>query len=199
MWMTLQGRKDERLRIAAIYRPNPGYPTDGLTTVWSQQRVRLQELAFLNNDVVEIDPREQCLTDFKKWIHEQRENGEKVVVLTDANQNVTERTTAYSLLNLVTDCQLRSTTENPYPEQPLRSLDQGNKTVDHILTSGIEQVQVCKVGQLPFGLGFSSDHWDMFANLKTDEILHLHMEEPVQGEGRWLSSKNKKYRRISVI
>ena len=95
--MTLQGRKDERLRIAAIYRPNPGYPTDGLTTVWSQQRVRLQELAFLNNDVVEIDPREQCLTDFKKWINEKRENRAKVVALTNSNQTATERTIVYRL------------------------------------------------------------------------------------------------------
>ena len=116
------------------------------------------------------------------------------MVLTDANQTVTERTTAYSLLNLVTDCQLRSTMEDAYLEQSLRSLDRGSTNIDHILTSGIEYVQVHKVGKLPFGLGFSSDHRAMFADLKTDEILHLHMEEPVQRERRRLSSKNKKYR-----
>ena len=81
-----------------MYWSNPGYPTDGTTTVWPQQQIRLQELAMENNDVTEVDPREQCLTDIKKWINGQRENGEKVVVLTDANQTVTEITTAYSLL-----------------------------------------------------------------------------------------------------
>ena len=58
-WVTLRGRKDERLKIAAMYRPNPGYSTDGTTTVWSQQQVRLQELAMDNNNMIKVDLREQ--------------------------------------------------------------------------------------------------------------------------------------------
>ena len=100
-----------------------------------------------------------------------------------------EQTTAYNLSDLLTDCQMRSTLEGAYLEQSLRSLGRGIKTIDHILTAGIGHEQVRKVGQLPFGLNFSSNHRAMFADLKADEILQLHMEEPVQREGRQLSSK----------
>ena len=84
--------------------------------------------------------------------------------------------------------------EDVYPGQSLRSLDWGSKTIDHILTSSINCAQVCQVGQLPFGLGFSSNHRAVFANLKTEEILNLCMEDPAHREGRQLSSKNKKLR-----
>ena len=141
--------------------------------------------------MMEVDPREQCLTDFMKWIKEQRESGEKVVVLTDANQTVMERTTAYSLSDLLTDCQMRSTLEDAYPEQSLWLLDLGSKTIDHILTAGIGHKQVSKIGKLPFGLIFSSNHRAMFADLKANKILQLCMEEPVQREGRRLISKTR--------
>ena len=180
------------MTIAEMYRPNLGYPTDGPTTVWSQQRARLQELALENGDGSEIDPRERCLTDFQKWVDEHTGSGERVVVLTDANQAVSEKTTKYSLCDLVVDCRLRSVMEDAYPGQSLRSLDQGSKTIDHILTTGINCAQVRQVGNFPFGLGFSSDHRAVFADLKIEEILNLCMEEPAHREGRWLSSKNNK-------
>ena len=58
VWVTLCGRNNERLTIVAMYRPNPGYSTDGPTTVWLQQQTRLQELAMENNEMMEVDPRE---------------------------------------------------------------------------------------------------------------------------------------------
>lgn len=78
--------------------------------------------------------------------------------------------------------------------QSLRSTDRGTKTIDHILTQGISQTHVTRTGQLPFGLGFSSDHQALFADFKADEVLHLHMEEAAICEGRRLSSQNKKHR-----
>lgn len=194
VWVTLRGKKQERLTVAAMYRPNQGYTTDGPLTVWAQQRARLQELALERGDTAEVDPRERCLTDLKKWVDQRRNRGDKVVILTDANQSLSDSTGTFSLCNLVEECQMHSVLEDKYPEQTLRSVARGSKTIDHILTAGINNGSVGRAGQLPFGLGFSSDHRGMFADLDAGEILQLVMEEPKDRAGRRLSSKNEKHR-----
>ena len=136
-WITLRGEQQEQMTVAVMYRPNPGTSTAGPTTVWLQQRTRLQEMALERDDTREVDPREKCLIDFKKWIENRRNNGEKLIVLTDANQALHEQTRAYSLHNLVTDCRLSSVMEDNHPTCTLRSLDRGSKTIDHIITAGV--------------------------------------------------------------
>ena len=161
-----------------MYRLNPGYPTDGPATVWSQQRTRLQELALENGDPREVDPREKCLYDFEQWIKVRKEQGERVVVLTDANQTTKEDTVAYSLKDLISNNQLRAVLDKAYPGKVLRLVDQGSKTIDHILTSGVGEGSIKRVGQLPFGLGFDTDHRAVFADLCAKDLLQIHMEEP---------------------
>ena len=194
VWVTLRGRSSERLTVTAMYCPNPGYPTDGPATVWSQQRTRLQELALERGDPGEVDPREKCLYDFERWIKARKEQGERVVVLTDANQTTKEDTMAYSLKELISNNQLRAVLDETYPGKVLRSVDRGSKTNDHILTSGVGEGSIKRVGQLPFGLGFDTDHRAVFADFCAKDLLRIHMEEPEKRESRRLSSANKKQR-----
>ena len=123
------------------------------------------------------------MRDFKIWIDGRKESGEKVIILIDANQTIQEETAAYDLKNPVANSQLNSVMEDAYLQQTLRSADQGT-TIDHIISSGIDKLQVSKAGQLPFGLGFASDHRAMFANVHTEELLQIYMEEPEEREGR---------------
>ena len=55
-----------------------------------------------------------------------------------------------------------------------------------------------RAGQLPFGLGFHSDHRGIFADLDGEHLLKLHMTEPVTREPRRLSSKNNKHRELYI-
>ena len=84
--------------------------------------------------------------------------------------------------------------EMKYPGESLKSLDRGSKTIDHILTNGLEVSDIKQAGQLPFGLGFCTDHRGNFSDLDGDRILKIKMEEPEMREGRRLSAKNVKHR-----
>ena len=125
------------------------------------------------------------------WIDNKKKAGEKTFVLTDANQTMREKTTAYSLRKLTEDCGLTRVMELKHA-QTLRSLDRGTKTIDHIITKDVKSDAVRKAGQLFFGLGFSSDHRIVYADLNANKLLRLIMEEPAQKVGRRLSSKNAK-------
>ena len=80
-----------------MYRPNPGGRDDGPTTVWAQQKARIQEIADESEEVCTIDHRVACLTDFKAWADGMTEQGHKLVVLTDANQSLEDTSESYNL------------------------------------------------------------------------------------------------------
>ena len=163
--------------------------------MWAQQQTRLQEIANDNDDSRLADPRRRCLEDFRDWAKIRIAQGHKLVVLTDANQSLADAKEPYNLSDLRTELEMASAVELKHEQQSLRSLDRGSVTIDHILLCGIGSGQVSKAGQLPFGLGFHTDHRGLFADLDGDQLLRLRMEEPESREGRRLSSKNNKHRK----
>ena len=64
----------------------------------------------------------------------------------------------------------------------IRSVDRGTKTIDHMLLRSIDDNNIHRAGQLPFGLGFHNDHRGAFVNVDGDQILELRMQEPEQRE-----------------
>ena len=88
----------------------------------------------------------------------------KIIMMMDANQTVHAETRSYSLKQAMRNCHLQSAMEEAYPGKTLQSVDHGSHTINHILTAGINQALIRKVGQLPFGIGFSSDHRAIFAD-----------------------------------
>ena len=54
-------------------------------------------------------------------------------------------------------------------------------TIDHILTFGVDPDLVHKAGQLPFGLGFHTDHRGLFADLDGDGVDELITGKRVYG------------------
>ena len=194
VWATLQGRQNERLTFVSLYRPNLGTIASGPATVWSQQRSRMAELATAEDSTLEYDPRKQCLIDFNNWMKNRTAAGHRVVVLTDSNQTLTDGREKYNLKDLVSDRSLLSAMEAKHREQSVNSVDRGTNTIDHILTQGVRSTDIHKAGQLPFGLGFHTDHRGVFADMDSDELLKLWIEEPEQRDYRRLSSKNAKHR-----
>ena len=196
VWATLRGQQQEKTTVVTMYCPNRGSTTLGPSTVWSQQWIRLQEMVNEEEGDQTVDPRRQCLDDFKVWAKKRIEQGHKLVILTDANQSLTDVRDAYNLSDLVQELRLASAMEVKHENQSLRSLDRGSVTIDHILTFGVDPDLVHKAGQLPFGLGFHTDHRGLFADLDGEQLLSLQMVEPEQREGRRLSSKNTKQQHI---
>ena len=92
-------------------------------------------------------------------------NGHRLNILTDANQSLTDTKEGYNLRDLLKRCSLTSAMEAKHEGQSLRSVDRGSKTIDHILTHGVETDEIHKAGQLPSGLGFHTDHRGLFADV----------------------------------
>ena len=90
VWVTLRGRCNQKLTVVSMYRPNPGSKSSGPTTVWSQQRSRLQELMTEDNCNTNVDPMERCLRDFEKWAGTVA--GSRLIFLADTNQSLHDKT-----------------------------------------------------------------------------------------------------------
>ena len=50
-----------------------------------------------------MDPRGKCLQDLSNWTHQAWDRGKQVIVLTDANQYLTDKTEKYSIWKMNQD------------------------------------------------------------------------------------------------
>ena len=157
VWTILRSQLQERVTIAAMYRPNPPTST-GQETAWVQQHTRLTKIYNERGVDPPIDPREKCLQDLQDWIVKQEQQGEKVIALTNANQSTTKRMQAHFRHTMIHDCNLSSATEVLHPGCSPHSNNIGTKTIDHMLKTGIYQYLIHKDGHLPFDVGFDSNH-----------------------------------------
>ena len=180
------GKQQERLTALSLYCPNPGGDNSDPTTVWAQQRVRMQEIATDRDEVSNADPRTACLKEFQNWANDQKNKGDKLVVLADANQSLTDTKETYNLKDLVELCKFTRKMQCKHPGESLKSLDRGSKTIDHVLVSGIEDNKITQASQLPFGLGFHTYNRGEFADMNGESMLKIIMEEPKEQQGRCL-------------
>ena len=81
-----------------------------------------------------VDARKQCLIDFGEWADKRIAQGHKLVILTDANQSLTDAKGEYNLKDLAQEYNLASAMEVKHEGQSLQSLERGSATIDHILT-----------------------------------------------------------------
>ena len=124
-----------------MYRPNPGTESDGhLLTVWSQQHHTLQQ-KYLDKEKPppKIDPRERCLHDLQQWINDHMTNtNDKLIILTDANQCIAEKTKSLSFQEIISKNNLQDIFTNQHGETWLPSTKRGTKKIDHIVMKNID-------------------------------------------------------------
>ena len=84
------------MTLVTMYCPNQGSQSSGPATVWSQQKSQLQETASEDMSDKIVDPRKQCLIDFGEWADKRIAQGHKMVILTDANQSLTDTKGEYN-------------------------------------------------------------------------------------------------------
>ena len=122
-----------------------------------------------------VNPREWCLRDFEAWSEKVEMNGQQLIVLADANQSLHDRTDAYNLCDTIAKCLMVSAMEAKHSGASVRLVDRGTKTIDHLLLRGINDIDIHRAGQLPFGLGFHTNHRGAFVDVDRDQILELCM------------------------
>ena len=131
----------------------------------------MQEITAEMDVAMDADPRKMCLLDFNEWAKEFSKRGDKLVVLADANQSLDDSTKAYNLQDLAQERVLISTMDTKHKGKSLKSLDQGSRTIDHILNHKVDEIEIRRAGQLSFRLGFYTNHRGDFADLDGDSIL----------------------------
>ena len=117
------------------------------------------------------DPREQCLIDISRWTQAAWDRGEQVVLLMDTNQLLEEQMVNYNIGNLVNNCDLTSAINIKHPGASVNSTKTGSKMIDHILAANGTEATITKCGQLPFNLGFDTNHCAVYTDMQVTEIL----------------------------
>ena len=81
---------------------------------------------------------------------------------------------------MLQDCNLVSAMETKQPIMSMNSTKKSDsKTIDHILSAQGTETTITKCGQLPFKLGFDTNHQAVFTDMKLYGLLQLLINEPV--------------------
>jgi hypothetical protein len=81
-WQLYRGKKNSLLQVITAYRPNFKNEVQ-VQAVYIQQRKRFLKLGQLNRELQQV-----ILDDLASLIHEWKRNGEHIVLMMDANQEV---------------------------------------------------------------------------------------------------------------
>ena len=95
--------------------------------MWLQQQSYIKEEMKEETYEDDVDPRAQFLIGFEKWVQDEVRGGHRLIVLTDANQSIEDKTEGYNLGDLIDKCSLDSVMEVKHKGASLRSLERFQK------------------------------------------------------------------------
>ena len=83
-WIQIDGKDNHRTRVITAYRPCRAPKNSGLTTTWDQQ------FRYLRKQNLPSDPRQQFDLDLSKLLSSWQNEGIKIILSIDANDNILE-------------------------------------------------------------------------------------------------------------
>ena len=177
-WTRYQGKHELSLRVITAYRPGT---TAGAHTVFSQQR------SYFDNLDDERHPRESMLQELCEAIKEWQEEGDRIILLMDANENVsndhmTEIFDALGMKEVILDRHQESQDLQP-------TYHRGSEPIDGIFISN--DIEVEAAGYLPFGES-PSDHRGLWVKIKEESLFGYSMEKIPPITARRLTLDNPK-------
>ena len=176
-WYLVEGEPGHRTYFITAYAPC-GNTAAGHHTVYKQQE-RFIHLKGLNTNPKAMF-REDLLEILRRW----RKNGDRVVLIMDANEHVIDGAMCKQLAG--EDLQMReavhSETNSPGPKTWFRGAD----PIDGIWVSS--EIDVIGASYLPFD-GSLGDHRPVIADLTMSSVLGKHPKHIVPAQARRLDSK----------
>ena len=131
-WQLYRGKNNSLLRVITAYRPN-FKDTAQVQTVYIQQRKRFLELGQALRE-----PRQAILDDLAQAIHEWKLNGEHIVLMMDANEDVRMG----HIKTFLEDTDMRDVVMAIHGDNAPNTHIDGSKPIDGIFaTRGVECVQ----------------------------------------------------------
>jgi len=139
-------QSDKRYLIITAYRVGPQRPTIGSQTAYTQQYNIL-----LSNHILNLDPREQFVTDIIAFVHRWQPTHDILLCL-DANDNTTESNDK-GIERIIDETNLIGLHRYRHPQlsQPA-TYSRGRHTIDYCLGTNGFAVALTRAWMLPFGL-----------------------------------------------
>jgi hypothetical protein len=156
-WVLLTG-KEQNIRLICVYRPVQSTNVSG---VYRQQQTYLLE----HND--NTCPRQRLLLDLRQQINECKQLGERIIVMGDFNDNVTENPIAqfFDSLNLIELIHLKHGKHAP------NTYVNGSKPIDGIF--GSRELAPIKSGYSAITWGATTDHRLLWVDIDESQALNL--------------------------
>jgi hypothetical protein len=169
-WQLYRGKNNSLLRVITAYRPNFKDEAQ-VQTVYIQQRKRFLELGQVHRE-----PRQAILDDLASLIHEWKGNGEHIVLMMDANEDV--RTGNIKTFLDATD--MRDVVMSTHGSEAPNTHIDGSKPIDGIFAT--RAVKCVQSGYTAFGDGVQGkrpDHRCIWMDVRLQTVFG-HSMPPVQ-------------------
>ena len=178
-WMRFRGRHDVTTKLICAYRPCKPSRNIGISTVYSQQ---LQYMDDTGND---RDPRQALLEDLATFITECKQNNDQIIVIMDANEDVTTQ----QFQTWLQQNDLVEAIAAHREERAPATYHRGSKQIDGIFIS--TSINPIASGFLPFGV-FPSDHRAIWIKISFDNMFGYKMKRITTPQARRLKCNNPK-------
>ena len=178
-WLRFRGRHDITTTLICAYRPCKPSRNTGINTVYSQH------LRYMDDIGDERDPRQAILEDLTRFITECRQNNDQIIVMMDANEDVTSQ----QLQHWLQQNELTEAIASHRQERAPATYHRGSKQIDGIFVSNT--INPIASGFLPFGT-FPSDHRAIWIEVSFDNMFGCKMERLTKPQARRLKCNDPK-------
>ena len=167
----LGGRNGKKLYILTIYRTCPYSKTYGGNTIYMQQQRDL-----LQKKMQHKDPRKDILVDLGIRIRQVQEEGHKIIIMGDFNENVQDS----SMTSFLEDNGLKNALIARHGHDTVlpATYDKGRHSVDMIaISQDLNSEAIKKAGCLPFYSHFLTDHRGIYVDIDITTLFNKVYED----------------------
>jgi hypothetical protein len=155
----------------------------GPTTAYAQQWAVLRQ-----QGIDRPEPRQQFITDIKRLLKNQKREGNKIILMMDANESMGSEKNGVS--SITSDCDLIDIHTARHSEAATTATyARGTRKIDFVLITPELLPLVSNSGMLPFYDGIHTDHRGMFIDLDSKATFHGKIAELYSQPSRILTSK----------
>ena len=153
-WVQIDGKNNHRTRVLSAYRPCKPPSSTGLTTTWDQQD------RYIRTQGWNRDPRSQFDYDLRTLLQTWIDDGIKIVISTDANENIADG----QFNTIMTELGLNNV-HDKYGTSPLPPThERGSYPISGIFAS--PTLVPSQIGILSNGQGILGDHRNMYVDFQ---------------------------------
>ena len=174
-WYRVEGEPGCRTRIVSAYAPTGSEASED-ASYWKQSQ------RFIKKKGLKTNPKELFREDLCKALKNWREAGDRIVLMIDANENVTDHILARMLAKMGLQEAVHMRTNGPGPKTHVR----GSESIDGIYVT--PEIEVRGASYLPFNKDLG-DHRPVMMDVTIASILGRNLPKIVPPRARRLSAK----------